>query len=694
MLVLTGHFSGLASAQHPIPKGNANWNEAGEFIFLENEVMDIHVTMDETDLDTFLGNRNLDYFVPCTVQVINSKIDETYQDVGIRPRGNSQRGSKKNPWKLSFNEFVQGRKLHGIEKMNLASESTDPSMARESLAYEIMRSMGVAAGRTNYVWLTINDGTKVKGVYNNVEQVDENFVKAWFDNKDGDLYKCRWKDDGAKLLWKSPGDAATYEAMEDYEEKNTGNFQRLADFIDFVCNSDTATFNDGIKDWINVDSFLRAQSVDMYLGQWDGLWIFPNNYYLYWDTEIERFEYIPWDLDHSMGMDYWIIPFFFGTDWARKSFNGWGNGSTASQPGGGNGPPLIRRLLDIPEYEDRLAFYEKELASQFAHPATLASSIERISTLLAPLAYTGTFSGSSMENGYTPNDFTSSWDSPPNYSPFNTPATWGVRPFLETRSAFVRDGYPSSQLTPPVCINEVVSKNESGITDEAGEYEDWVEIYNSSSQSFDLSGYYLSDRYGNSRGWEVPSGTTIPANGYLIIWCDNEDTQGPLHANFKLTSEGEGVYLFKPDTGFNVLVSSLLCPALNDDEAWGRLPDGMRNARIYTASTPLAPNETGLFELLKEGFVPDSQTLYAIGATPNKPVAFVWSMNRGSFLVNGTRCAGITLGLDAPVTVASIVSADFNGTAILSVPQGAAPAGIFLQSVDAVTCKISNIIEF
>ena len=37
----TGFFSKLANAQHPIPKGNANWAEAGEFIFLENEVMDV-----------------------------------------------------------------------------------------------------------------------------------------------------------------------------------------------------------------------------------------------------------------------------------------------------------------------------------------------------------------------------------------------------------------------------------------------------------------------------------------------------------------------------------------------------------------------------------------------------------------------------------------------------------------------------
>jgi hypothetical protein len=120
----------------------------------------------------------------------------------------------------------------------------------------------------------------------------------------------------------------------------------------------------------------------------------------------------------------------------------------------------------------------------------------------------------------------------------------------------------------------------------------------------------------------------------------------------------------------------------------------MRNVGLYSSSTPLAPNGTGAFELLKEGFVPDEQTLYAIGSTPNKPVAFVWSMAPGSFLVNGSKCSGITLGLEAPVTIASFVVAGFDGVATLNVPQGAAPSGIFVQSVDAETCNVSNVIGF
>ena len=69
-------------------------------------------------------------------------------------------------------------------------------------------------------------------------------------------------------------------------------------------------------------------------------------------------------------------------------------------------------------------------------------------------------------------------------------------------------------------------------------------------------------------------------------------------------------------------------------------------------------------------------------------------MAPGSFLVNGSKCSGITLGLEAPVTIASFVVAGFDGVATLNVPQGAAPSGIFVQSVDAETCNVSNVIGF
>lgn len=683
-----------ALAQHPAPLGDADWDAAGAAIMLRGEVGEIQVTMNEAELDAFIADPFIDVYANCTVRIVNSVIDETYLDVGIRPRGNSQRQSNKFPWKLSFNEFVSGRKVHGLEKMNLAGEATDPSQSRETLAYDLFRSMGIASTRTAHYWMTINDGTKVRALYNLIQPVDEELVQAWFGNKDGELYKCRWKDEGAKLLWKSPGDAATYEAMLDYEEKITGSYQRLADFIDFINNTDDTTFAAGIDDWLNVDSFLRAQACDMYLGGWDGIWILPNNYYLYWDTEVQRFEYLPWDLDHSFGMDYWLFPYFFGTDWARRDYTDWGKGGPASEPGNGNGPPIVDRLLKIPAYDQKLQEYVQQIAREQGHPTVLLPQISHLATILAPYAWQGTFKGTSADNNYEPSDFAAAWETPGNYSPFTIPATWGILPYLRERSSYVRDQYPNPAPVPAVFINEVVSDNETLLLDEAGEADDFVELFNASGRSIDLTGFALSDRYGDPAKWEFPAGTVIASQSSLIVWCDEDLLQGALHADFKLSKDGEGVYLFGPGPSFPLLVDSLLAPALASDESYSRFPDGGLHASVTASPTPGSGNVAPSFEVLQTGYAPDQVWLDAVGATPLAPVAFVYSMSPGSWTIRGgTPCDGLGLGLAPPVFLASYEVADQFGNAAKKVPQEVLPAPVFVQVVEVTRCEASSVIQ-
>ena len=109
--------------------------------------------------------------------------------------------------------------------------------------------MSVWAGLESHVWLTINDSSKVQGIYNNVEQVDEEFIQAWVDNNYGDTYKCRCKEEGAKLKPLNSNVIETYEASEDYEEERTGDYTQLLNFINFIQYSDDDTFKNEIKDW-------------------------------------------------------------------------------------------------------------------------------------------------------------------------------------------------------------------------------------------------------------------------------------------------------------------------------------------------------------------------------------------------------------------------------------------------------------
>ena len=69
-----------------------------------------------------------------------------------------------------------------------------------------------------------------------------------------------------------------------------------------------------------------------------------------------------------------------------------------------------------------------------------------------------------------------------------------------------------------VYVTEVMASNDTAVKAPSGGYTDWVEIYNSSNQAVDLSGYGLSDNIGRARKWQFPQGTTINPGEYKVIW--------------------------------------------------------------------------------------------------------------------------------------------------------------------------------
>jgi hypothetical protein len=123
----------------------------------------------------------------------------------------------------------------------------------------------------------------------------------------------------------------------------------------------------------------------------------------------------------------------------------------------------------------------------------------------------------------------------------------------------------------PVVINEIMASNSSTAGDENGDFDDWIELYNPGSEAIDLSGYFLSDNPANLSKWAFPAGSSIAANGYLIVWADEDQEQGPLHASFKLSGSGESLYLLDPNLQW---VDTLSFPAQTTDMGYARVPNG------------------------------------------------------------------------------------------------------------------------
>ena len=129
---------------------------------------------------------------------------------------------------------------------------------------------------------------------------------------------------------------------------------------------------------------------------------------------------------------------------------------------------------------------------------------------------------------------------------------------------------PSSD---PLAINEVVASNRAGAADEAGEREDWLEVHNRGDAPVELAGYTLSDEEADLGRWAFPADAgAIEPGGFAVVWCDGDEGQGALHANFRLDRDGETVFL--ADARGRVVDRVTFGP-LPRDSAFARAPDGV-----------------------------------------------------------------------------------------------------------------------
>ena len=142
-------------------------------------------------------------------------------------------------------------------------------------------------------------------------------------------------------------------------------------------------------------------------------------------------------------------------------------------------------------------------------------------------------------------------------------------------------------------INEFLASNDFCCTDEEGDYDDWVELYNDSNSSIDIGGMYFTDTPNDEKPYLIPNTdsnkTTIPAGGYLILWCDDDQEQGVLHLSKKLKGSGESTILIESD-GVTV-VDSYTYESQTTDISMGRDPDNLDSWIFYENPSPGLPNK-------------------------------------------------------------------------------------------------------
>jgi hypothetical protein len=383
-------------------------------LYVDTVVPAVYIEIHPDTLTWIYANPNIDKEFRATFVFDNGTVRDTVEQVGFRLRGNTSRSSMKKSFKVSFNTFTPGGKYSGVEKINLNGEHNDPSVMRSKIMWDILRKWNIPAPRANHVRVYINGS--YYGLYINVEHIDEEFALSRFGNKDGNLFKCLYPADLAYRgidpdnyrLW--TGSRWTYELKTNLEEND---FSDLAELINILHNTDNQNLVCEIDRVFNVQDYLKIMAVQIFCGDWDGYLYNKNNFYLYHNTLTDRFEYIPYDVDNTFGIDWFRI------DWAERNIYTW-------QPGGDQVRPLYDRIVNNPVLRDQFSFYAGQLIADALDTDSLVAAIEARKEMIYPFIVNDPYYR--LDYGYDATGFLNSFT-----SATGGHVRWGLYPYIEAR---------------------------------------------------------------------------------------------------------------------------------------------------------------------------------------------------------------------------------------------------------------------
>jgi spore coat protein H len=289
--------------------------------------------------------------------IVNGK---EIKDAGIRYKGNNSfiKPTPARPFsanlKVKTDLFGGKGDWDGVETLNFHAGARDPSLMRETMAYAIFRAAGVPAPRTAYAELTFNvpglHENAPGGVFTLVENVNKQFLKRVLPPGTGLLMKPEGTRGGVLSLglnW-----ASYVQTFRPEREATPHEQQRVMEFAGLISQPDVALFREKIGTYLDVDQFLRFVAVHLFIVNNDSYIGGNHNYYLYLDPKDDKFRFIPWDQDLSMG----------------GQMRGGGAGPDVLRPNPGQNA-LIYWLMDDPAIAERYRTIVRELAaSVFIEP--------------------------------------------------------------------------------------------------------------------------------------------------------------------------------------------------------------------------------------------------------------------------------------------------------------------------------------
>ena len=280
--------------------------------------------------------------------------------MSVRYKGNGTflqaRSSLKRSLKVDLNKGFPGRKLRGVSKLNFHCNVTDASWMNEVLSYRLFRDAEVPAPRTAYarVYLTVpgKHENKFLGLYSLVENVDNDFAKQRFGTKKGAIFKPV-----AHRMFEDMGDdwKAYQQAYDPKTPVSDEETRRVIAFCQLVSHAEDEDFAKEVADFLDLDEFARFMAVTTWLSTLDSLLAMGQNYVVYLHPTTHRFQFIPWDLDHSFGQFYPL-----GTQEQRETLS-------IHKPWAGENR-FLERVFKVDEFQRRYLAYLKEFDATICRP--------------------------------------------------------------------------------------------------------------------------------------------------------------------------------------------------------------------------------------------------------------------------------------------------------------------------------------
>lgn len=266
-----------------------------EDFYKPDKVQTVHLKIEDSDWQRMMEALPKRIYVPASFQWR----DVSFKKVAIRFKGNSS-SNPRQPFKRSFlikfDKYDEAARFLGSKRVSFDNGIQFGSLFSEPIVTEILRAEGLKTHRANYAKLHING--EYRGVYVNVERIDDVFLEQHWPGSGGPLYKVDEGGPGSNLQLISEDAAAYKRAFEPKNDEAKAEAARLVDLIRVINQAPAEGFAKRLASQWETDDFLKVTAILLCSGAFDQLtgWN-THNYYLYRDRKTARWNYLPWDLD-------------------------------------------------------------------------------------------------------------------------------------------------------------------------------------------------------------------------------------------------------------------------------------------------------------------------------------------------------------------------------------------------------------